>query len=103
MFLWSRALPVCKADKLTAIYEPIVYSMLGHQCLTTLYISTTCYGDSFFNLSSKFCISLGNVLDHHKFQNIAIDSTALSLFRMYFIVKQKNNENHCSQLFVYAV
>jgi hypothetical protein len=104
MFVGSKAHPVRKADKLTGICESIVDAMFGHQCLTSLNISRTCYGDRFFNLLSTFCISLGNVFDHHKFQNIAIDSTALSLlFRMYFIVKQKNNENHGSQLFVYAV
>jgi hypothetical protein len=47
MFLGSKALPVSKADNLTGICEPIVYTMWDSQHLTTLQASTTCYGDSF--------------------------------------------------------
>jgi hypothetical protein len=45
-----------KADKLTAICEPIVYKMWEPRRLTTLLASTACYRDSvtFFLLSSTF-------------------------------------------------
>jgi hypothetical protein len=46
MFLGTRVRPVRKADNLTAIYEPIVYT-LWDQHLTTLEASTACYEDSF--------------------------------------------------------
>jgi hypothetical protein len=44
MFLGSRARPARKTDRLTAICEPTVLTMWGHQHLTTLYASTACYG-----------------------------------------------------------
>jgi hypothetical protein len=47
VFLWSRARPVPKAESLTAICEPIVYTMWDLQHLTTVEASTACYGDSF--------------------------------------------------------
>jgi hypothetical protein len=47
MFLGSRARPVRRADNLTAICEPIVYTMWDPQHLTTLQASTACYEDSF--------------------------------------------------------
>jgi hypothetical protein len=43
----SKALPVIGADKHTAICEPIVYTMWEPRRLTTLWISTACYRDSF--------------------------------------------------------
>jgi hypothetical protein len=46
MFQESKARPVRRADNLTAIYEPIVYTMWDPQHLTTLEASTACYGDS---------------------------------------------------------
>jgi hypothetical protein len=45
--LGSRALPVRKADNLTAICEPTVLTVWDYH-LTTLLASTACYGDSFF-------------------------------------------------------
>jgi hypothetical protein len=47
MFLGSRARPARKADNLTAICEPIVYTMWDPRRLTPLYTSTACYRDSF--------------------------------------------------------
>jgi hypothetical protein len=39
--------PVCKADKLTAICEPIFYKMWEHRRLTALWEFTACYRDTF--------------------------------------------------------
>jgi hypothetical protein len=39
--------PARKADNLTAICEPIVYKMWEHQHLTTLWVSTARYKDTF--------------------------------------------------------
>jgi hypothetical protein len=39
--------PAHKADNLTAICEPIGYKLWEPQHLTTLWVSTACYGDSF--------------------------------------------------------
>jgi hypothetical protein len=36
-----------KADNLTAVCEPIVYEMWEPHCVTTLWVSTTCYRDNF--------------------------------------------------------
>jgi hypothetical protein len=47
MFLGSKARLVRRADNLTAICEPIVYTMWDPQHLTTLSASKACYGDSF--------------------------------------------------------
>jgi hypothetical protein len=47
MFLGRRARPVLRADNLTAICEPIVYTMWDPQHLTALWASKACYGDSF--------------------------------------------------------
>jgi hypothetical protein len=47
MFLESRAPPVRKADNLTAICEPIVYTMWDRQYLTAIYTSAAYYGDNF--------------------------------------------------------
>jgi hypothetical protein len=48
MFLGNTARLVRKEDNLTAIYEPIVYTMWAHHYYpTTLYASKDCYGDSF--------------------------------------------------------
>jgi hypothetical protein len=46
MFLGSRARPERKAGNLTAICEPNVYTVWDPQHLTTLEVSTVCYGDS---------------------------------------------------------
>jgi hypothetical protein len=54
MFVGSRARPVRRADSLTAICEPTVYTMLDPQHLTTLYASTACYEDSFTSLTFTF-------------------------------------------------
>jgi hypothetical protein len=43
----GRGRPARKADILTTIYEPIVYKMWEPRRLTTLWVSTTCYRDSF--------------------------------------------------------
>jgi hypothetical protein len=48
MFLGSIARPVRKADNLTAISEPIVWTLLGPQHLRILLAPTACYGDSIF-------------------------------------------------------
>jgi hypothetical protein len=42
MFLGSEVRPVRKADNLTAICEPTVYTMWDPQHLTTLQASTVC-------------------------------------------------------------
>jgi hypothetical protein len=47
----GRARPACKADNLTAICEPIIYTMWDPQHLTALQASKMCYGDSF-----SFCL-----------------------------------------------
>jgi hypothetical protein len=39
--------PARKADNLTAICEPIIYKMWEPPHLTTLWVSTACYRDSF--------------------------------------------------------
>jgi hypothetical protein len=41
-----RGWPARKADKLTAICEPIVYEIWDPRRLTTLWASTACYRDS---------------------------------------------------------
>jgi hypothetical protein len=51
MFLASRARPVRKADNLTAVCEPIGYTMWDPQHLTK---STASYGDSFSLLLFTF-------------------------------------------------
>jgi hypothetical protein len=45
MFLESGAWPVRRVDNLTAISEPIVYTMWDPQHPTTLQTSTACYRD----------------------------------------------------------
>jgi hypothetical protein len=47
MLLGNRARPVRKADDLSAICEPIVYTMWDPRHLRTLQASAACYGDSF--------------------------------------------------------
>jgi hypothetical protein len=47
MFLGKRAWPECKADNLTAICKPIVYTMWDLHPPTTLQASTTFYGNNF--------------------------------------------------------
>jgi hypothetical protein len=47
MFLVSKVRLVCRADNLTAICEPVVYTVWGFQHLATLQASTACYRDSF--------------------------------------------------------
>jgi hypothetical protein len=46
IILASKALQTRKAD-FTAIWKPTVYEMWDPQRLTTLWVSTTCYRDSF--------------------------------------------------------
>jgi hypothetical protein len=46
-FLGSKVRPVRGADNLTAIYEPVVWTMWDPQHLTTLQALTVCYEDSF--------------------------------------------------------
>jgi hypothetical protein len=43
----GKGRPARKADNLTAICEPIVYKMWEPRILTTLWVSTACYRDSF--------------------------------------------------------
>jgi hypothetical protein len=43
----SKAQPARKADNITAICEQTVQTMLDPQHLTTVQVSTTCYGDGF--------------------------------------------------------
>jgi hypothetical protein len=43
----GRGRPERKADNLTAICEPIVWKMWKPRHLTTLWVSTACYRDSF--------------------------------------------------------
>jgi hypothetical protein len=44
---WGKRWLAHKADNLTAICEPTVYKLWESQCLTTLWASMACYGDSF--------------------------------------------------------
>jgi hypothetical protein len=55
-----------KADNANAICEPTVYKMWDRRHLTTLWVSTACYGDSFtlqrqsvvpvrYELDCKYC------------------------------------------------
>jgi hypothetical protein len=68
MFLGSRARPVRRADNLTTIREPTVYTIWDPQHLTTLLASTACQGDSltFFFLDGlkgkKFLIQIVDYL-----------------------------------------
>jgi hypothetical protein len=66
MFLGSKVRRMHRSDNLTAIYEPIVLKIWDPQYLTTLYISTACYGVSFtlweqsvlsvrYELDCKYC------------------------------------------------
>jgi hypothetical protein len=66
MFLWSKALLVRRADNLTAICEPTVYTMWDPYHITTLWASNACCGDSFtlwrrsvlpvrYELDCKYC------------------------------------------------
>jgi hypothetical protein len=50
-FLGSRVRPVCRADNLTSICEPTVWTMWDPQHLTTIHGSKACYGDSFIFLN----------------------------------------------------
>jgi hypothetical protein len=60
MFLGSKVWPVHEANNLTAICEPIVYTIWDPQHFTTL---SACYRDSFSALA-KF--HLGNLLEGRK-------------------------------------
>jgi hypothetical protein len=46
MFLWRRALSVCKADNLITIYKPTLQTVWDFQHLTIVYASTASYRDS---------------------------------------------------------
>jgi hypothetical protein len=50
----GRRRPALMPDSLTAVCEPIVYKMWRPRRLTTLWISTACYRDSFVNESVNF-------------------------------------------------
>jgi hypothetical protein len=52
----GKGRPARKADKLTAICEPIIYKMWEPQHLTTLRASTVGYRDSFTLLYLERCI-----------------------------------------------
>jgi hypothetical protein len=43
----GKGRPARKADNLTAICEPIAWKIREPQCLTTVWVSTACYRDSF--------------------------------------------------------
>jgi hypothetical protein len=67
----GKAWPASKAGKLTAHYEPTIYTMWESRHLTTLYASKTCYRDGFAffpivfavcNLSFIVCVALCAVL-----------------------------------------
>jgi hypothetical protein len=45
--LGGKGRPARRADNLAAIYEPIVYKMWEPQHLTTLWVSTATYRESF--------------------------------------------------------
>jgi hypothetical protein len=47
MFLGGTARPVFKADNLTAICQPIFWTVWDPQHLTALQASTACYGNIF--------------------------------------------------------
>jgi hypothetical protein len=47
MFLGSKVRQVRRADNLTAICEPIVYTMWDPRDLTIQLFSTACYRDNF--------------------------------------------------------
>jgi hypothetical protein len=58
IFLGSRTRPVRRADNVTAICEPIVYTVLDPRHLTSLQASSACYGDSFYNVELQLRIHL---------------------------------------------
>jgi hypothetical protein len=43
----GKGQPACKADNLTAICEPAVWTMWEPQCITFRWASMACYRDSF--------------------------------------------------------
>jgi hypothetical protein len=43
----GKGRPARKADNLTAVYEPTVYTMWKPRRFTVLWVSTACYLDSF--------------------------------------------------------
>jgi hypothetical protein len=49
----GKGRPVRKADNLTAISEPVVYTMREPRRLTTLRAFTACYRDSFYGNSVR--------------------------------------------------
>jgi hypothetical protein len=54
----GKGRPTCKADKLTAICQPIVSKMWEPRRLTTLRASTACYRDSFTFTSTFWRIEM---------------------------------------------
>jgi hypothetical protein len=46
--LGSKARPARKAENLAAKCEAVIWTMWENQRITTLQVSTACYGDSFF-------------------------------------------------------
>jgi hypothetical protein len=49
----GKGRPARKADNLTAVCEPTVYKMSERRPLTNLWVSMTCYGDSFTYLIDR--------------------------------------------------
>jgi hypothetical protein len=56
---------VRKADNLTVICEPTVYKMWEPRCLTTLWVSTACYRDSFTFIFLYYTYT--NIFCNHQF------------------------------------
>jgi hypothetical protein len=48
----GKGRPSCKTDNLTAIYEPIVYTMLRPRRLTNPWLSMACYWEELNNLKN---------------------------------------------------
>jgi hypothetical protein len=91
--------PARKAD-LTVIYEPTVKKMWEPRRLTTLWVSTACYRDTFTLLTYSF-------LNSEMFTNIQVGGTPgfpAPLFgdQTLYSVQQFNKTNHFFLVFIYS-
>jgi hypothetical protein len=82
----GKGRPVCKADNLTAICEPLVYKMWQPRYLTTLWASKACYRDSFIFFT---------FYRQHKNQTLTCKCTALDAHTnslTYIRIKNKDRK-----------
>jgi hypothetical protein len=54
----GKGRPEYNSDNLTAICELIIYKIWELRCLTTLWVSTSCYGDIFTIFTSSFYVPM---------------------------------------------